>query len=929
MKIYYSSEFVGSRAYLDMKSHPVMMDCVVVNIEGLLRVVELRLGLHSPQTQFSRRLVAYYKAVHQYMQSGCSYPKLAESYRVSPLATCREMLRWRDALALCGWTADSVAPTHRLKVLQGVERYYSEVSHDEDYQRYTKMYERLGRGQKLMQGVTIMVASSPEYEHPRVRQLLSLMVADGATIEQLAPNDNGSNNNLSRIAHLLADETQDKVTLNEADDSFAVWHFKDELVANEYLAMLPQGTFDVAILPHSKQTDNYLRLMGKPSVGSSVDNSAPQIVQLFFLGLALLQRPLNVNILIQWLYSPVHPLPAYLRYRLAERLSRTGGWCNTDVDPDGRSTTCYQCLQDWIEGQYEREHDKPIDENEKARRKELAHVYLPEFESQTSSEVSVERIRLLLDHLSAWCKQRLAMLGMATTDVEQTQFHQLYELCDTFSMIIEVDNVGGNISYSTIEQHLASLYESTSFVQYKAQAGCMATVNSSAQIAAEADKILWTGLYNYQPILPATDFLTPTEREALEKDLDLWEPNLLRKAQAQFMQQPWRFCQKQLVLVTLDKYNGELAEKHPLIVRLEQQIGNFKQFVTTPTLPEDGYVAVEPLDNSRKSMDNPQYVQIRNTALLKWRQMESPTSVESLIQYPIDYVLQRLAHIEDNGQSDMANVNTTKGNVAHGVIEHLFYKQGDVESGYPDAIRERIRQHFHETFDMIIQKKGAILLMPENIIERRQLEGQLLRCLYNLVDIMANNHLHVIACEMPLKGNTLGAPNELTPQMSGFADMILANEKGQHVVFDFKWTNGKNYYYQLLKNNESVQLAIYTELLSELTDESHVPTAYYLMPMGRLYTTNPFVGSYVERIKVDEDKTGDIVYRIVNSYLYRRNEIQNGRIEMGEEEPLSLLDYFNETTSLHLLPLKSKGTGKDGDDMKAANIFSNYINLKD
>lgn len=929
MKIYYSSEFVGSTAYLDMKMHPVLMDCVVVNIEGLLRVIELRLGLYTPKYQSTRRLVAYYKAVHQYMQTGCSYPKMAESYQVSPLATCREMLRWRDALALCGWTINTVAPTRRLKMLQEIEYYYSQTAHEEDYQRYTRIYKKLSEGKKRMLDVTIILASSSEYEHPRIRQLLSLVAEDGATIEMQSAQDKESTNNLSCIAQLLAGEVQDKVTLDETDDSVKIWHFKDELAANEYLAMLPDGAFDVAILPHSKQTDNYLRLMGKPSVGSTVDNSAPQIVQLFFLGIALLQRPLNVNILIQWLYSPVHPLPAYLRYRLAERLARTGGWYNTDVDPDGRSTTCYQCLQEWIEGQYESRHDVPIDEVEKARRRELADVYLPEFESQTSTDVSVERIQQLLDHLSAWSKQRLAMLGMNTTDVEQTQFHQLYELCDIFSMIIEIDNVGGHISNSVIEQHLASLYESTSFVQYKAQAGCMATVNSCAQIAAEADRILWTGLYNYLPTQPATDFLTPTEREALEKELDLWNANLLRKAQAQLMLLPWRFCRKQLVLVTLDKYNGQLAEKHPLIVRLQQQISNFKQFVSTPTLPEEGYIEVEPIDNSRKSMDNPQYVQIQNTALLQWRQTESPTSVESLIQYPIDYVLQRLAHIEDNGQSDMANVNTTKGNVAHGVIEHLFYKEGDPESGYPDAIRERIRLHYHETLDMIIQKKGAILLMPENIIERRQLEGQLLRCLYNLMDIMSNNHLHVIACEMPLKGNTLGTPNELTPKMSGFADMILADEKGHHVVFDFKWTNSKNHYYRLLKNNESVQLAIYTELLCELSDEHDVPTAYYLMPMGRLYTTYPFAGSYVEHVKIDDDKTGDIVYRIVNSYIYRRNEIQNGRIELGEEEPLSLLDYYAETDSMRLLPLKSKGVAKDGNDLKSANIFSNYINLKD
>jgi hypothetical protein len=95
--------------------------------------------------------------------------------------------------------------------------------------------------------------------------------------------------------------------------------------AEEYLAMMDDDTFDVSIKPDAKLTDNFLHMMGKPVTGSSVANSAPQIIQLFFTGVAMLARPLNIGALLQWLYAPIHPLPAGFRYQLAERLARTGG----------------------------------------------------------------------------------------------------------------------------------------------------------------------------------------------------------------------------------------------------------------------------------------------------------------------------------------------------------------------------------------------------------------------------------------------------------------------------------------------------------------------------------------------------------------------------------------------------------------------------
>jgi len=232
---------------------------------------------------------------------------------------------------------------------------------------------------------------------------------------------------------------------------------------------------------------------------------------------------------------------------------------------------------------------------------------------------------------------------------------------------------------------------------------------------------------------------------------------------------------------------------------------------------------------------------------------------------------------------------------------------------------------YKEVFDRAVETKGAILLLQENAIERRQLFEQLRECLDHLIDIIEKNGLRVAACEMQLNGNTFGTPGEETPAMHGFADMILVRENGQHVIFDFKWTSSRSYYQGLLQKNRSSQLAIYAKLLRELTEEKSLPTAYFLMPRGRLYSTEDFKSYWAHQVKVNEGCEGDIVSKIVASYRYRRSEIMSGKIEMGEGMPLECLDYFNDTELNNLFPLKPE---YGHDDIKEVYGFSSYMNLK-
>ena len=926
MRVFFSFDYKGGHAYLGMKEQPLKMDVQVTDIGRLLDFMELRLGLHTVPMSETDRLVGYYKSVRDYMKAHAEDAdnQLYGSYVVSPLATSREMLKWRDALAVCGWTKDSPAPSRRLRVLQGVEQIFAEKNFPDFSKRQNAIIERLKQKKGVMKDVTFVMPFEVKLIHPALKEIFDLSQADGAQIERIETPEIKGEDNLAKLKKLLTTENASSTELSLDDNSVRIWNFKDDLEAEEYLAMMDDDTFDVSIKPDTKLTDNFLHMMGKPVTGSSVANSAPQIIQLFFTGVAMLARPLNIGALLQWLYAPIHPLPSSFRYRLAERLARTGGWLPETME-EGKGD-CYQLVEEWKEGKMEAEKGQPIDDKERAARQFKASVFLPDFEEDHETTMKAQRLHTFLKELSAWSRQRSAIIAQDTPDdLRITQLTRLSELCETLKNLTDDLQPTAEVAYSEIEKHLACLYEPSEFVQYRAQASSRFTVSVPGQIAAKADTILWGGLHDFEPMLPATDFLTPSELKELKDCLKLWNPDDVRKAQQQTLLLPLLFCQKQLTLITLERVGGTIVNKHPMIVRLEQQVGNYKKLTTNPKIKEDAYVPVSALTNNAISGTNGLYTEIKRTDLIKWKEHESPTSIDKLMQNPIDYALENIAYISDNGQSDLSNIAMTKGNVAHAVIQHLFYIPGDTQSGLAPAIKQRVEANYKSVFDKVVETKGAILLLQENAIERRQLFEHLRECIDHLIDIIEKDNLQVVACEMQLDGNTFGAPNEKTPTMHGYADMVLTRPDGQHVIFDFKWTSSKSYYQGLLQKNRSSQLAIYAELLRELTDEKILPTAYFLMPRGRLFSTESFNSYWAYRINVDAGCEGDIISKIVASYRYRREEIMSGRIEMGEGAPLTSLDYFNDTETHHLFPLKPL---YGHDEIKDVYEFSNYSHLK-
>ena len=375
---------------------------------------------------------------------------------------------------------------------------------------------------------------------------------------------------------------------------------------------------------------------------------------------------------------------------------------------------------------------------------------------------------------------------------------------------------------------------------------------------------------------------------------------------------------EQLILVVTDYVGGEPAQKHPFMVRLESLIDkdNLKQFIKTPNLLEENMENVSLVRNENTQSQ----IEFEHADLLKWPKHLSPTTLSTLVEYPLDYVLERMLNIVNTGPGSIADVKTTKGTVAHAVIEGLFAPRDGKDRSTADEIEQRVKQEFNDQVRKSIEACGAILYLPENRLEAELLTEQLQKCLNVLLTIIRENRLTVTGCEQRVQKDMGMIKTEEGWDMIGFIDMTLEDENHHPVVFDFKWTSSKSYYRDLLTANRSIQLELYRTMLSAEKRDAVERVAYFLMPESHLYSLEHFNGLHCTQLQpVNRD---NIVEQLKNAFFYRKKQIDSGRIEIGEGFPCGMLDYYNATEAESLFPLNVK------DGQQESNIFSNYSLFK-
>ena len=914
MKILFSPEYSG-QVYTQSG---VMMDAVVTNTTGLINLLELRLGLHYEEIPVYERMAHYYDAVSKYMTT---YPDnvMAESFRLAGLSTAKSMLGWREELRSADWKFNGADISDRLSVLIGVEKYFCQKSGNDMAERLHTVTEQVMAQELDCSEMTLQLACEKNLLKPSVSTLISVLEQQGAKVE-LIPEADYMENNLSRVRHLIAEGQQGKIRLDENDSSLLIYQFSDERAAYEYLSYQKLDDVDVWINADNKQMDNWLMLMNQPMTGSVAADCIPQLTQLFVMGLGMFSSPLDVNILIEWLNMPLHPIDRFFRLRLAESIVTEGGY---------RNGTCRQLIKDYIDGKFVYLNDEqkalPEDELQKIREKDykkrqrMADIFLPPLESV--KEIRTDDVRLFVSELSAWSRQRAHLLEEDLDCVSWIeQLMTVASMCDALHILLGTINVP-IIDYKIIDSWISSIYEKGAYTNAAAERGCRIVVDSPSKIATVAKKTVWLGVEGDDGHTQECAFLYPSEKRKLTEQhyINPWDDANESHYHEHMRMTPLRMTEDQLILVVCKTRGGETTLKHPLIVRLEQQVENIEKFILTPKIDSGDMTEVKIVENGGVAAE----LQFEYADKLRWPDHLSPTSIAILVEHPFDYLMERMLNITADGKAQMADVKTTMGNVAHAVIEALFSPAEGRRYATPDEISLRM-EHYDAEYIKVVEAKGAILQLAENRLKEKLLHEQLRVCLDTLLEILKDNDLKVTGCEQYVQANlNLGLPdasekdeNEEKRDVLGFIDMTLEDTEGYPVVFDFKWTTWAKGYQDKLESNRSVQLELYRIMLGQKARNEVRRVAYFLMPEARLYSKEVFKGRHC--IQITPDNRDNIVEELRQSVIYRKKQLECGVVETNGV--YDELQYVKDTEVNGLFPLK-----KDEEkNMKEENFFSQY-----
>ena len=572
------------------------MDTVVANTIGLVNLLELRLGLHYEDVPEQERVAHYYDAVCKYM---ATHPKnvMAASFKTAGLSTAKAMLAWREELRGADWDFDGEDISERLAALIGVEEHFRKQDGCDMAGRLHIVTDQVAIQKLDCTDMVIEMAVAKDLLKPTTKTLIEVLESQGARIEQVS-GISDTDNNLSKVRKLIASKQKGKIRLNKYDDSIQIWKFADDRLACEYLSYNNMEDVDVWINSDNKQMDNWLMLMDKALTGSVTVDCSPQLTQMFVIGLGLFANPLNVNTLIEWLNMPVHPIDKFFRSALADCIVTEGGY---------RNEACKAKIDQFVEGKFVYLDDEqkalPEEEQEKIRlkdkkkRQKQVSVFLLSLESNNA--INTEDVKQFVIELSSWARQRAHLIaGEADNEQWVEQLMTVSAMCDAFHILLGTVNTE-TIDYKTIDSWMSTIYEKGAYTNAVAERGCRTVVDSPAKIASVANRTVWMGVDGDASRGQECAFLYPSEKAKLVEQMYIhpWGEESENNYHEQVMMTPLRMTCGQLILVVRERMGGEQTLKHPLIVRLEQQVENIEDFVVRPSIGIEDRHKVEIVEN--------------------------------------------------------------------------------------------------------------------------------------------------------------------------------------------------------------------------------------------------------------------------------------------------------------------------------------------
>lgn len=826
MNIIYSPEF-NSASYINLQQRRgQLLGLKVCGSIELLSELELRAGITVLEQSEPERLVAF----HESVKKNVTGTIFEESFNTDEVGVARQLMAWTDNLLMAGWTPDATIESDKLKALAKIVK---GVIGKHVAQRWQDLSAFLKEHQVFQKDDVFEI---------HTKELIPAVIL--STIDQLAK---------QATVNYVSNE-------GEMPTDFSVYHFKTRTEAYQWYLSQPDALNDVDVTISSDNCvlNDMAISMGKPTVHSKSQNSNPQLLQLFKLGMSLFARPLNVYNLLSYLQVPGNPLGG-VSYKLARVLADEGG-----INEEWQKTID--------------EYDFTDKEGKDKREEKLAFIDMIK-KDYSPENILVSDVKTYSDKLAHWCDKLL--LSKKVDDERKEQLVVLAAFCRSLRSILPND---GYISSDELKAHVDGIYRPQPFTHMTAQKDSPDVISDITQLVDPAPKVCWLGCVGASVRSYPFDFLNHSEYEGLK------DAGIIIPSKSDFYTQHHQLQMAalktigNLILVTWEFDGNARQEEHPLVAELKQlNREEWNLHVKNNEKPN-----LQTVDREISTLEpQPNYQLSRNMSKLH-REEESYSSVTSLIQHPFDYTMQYLLKLREPQVGQLPDLDTTKGFVAHLLVETLVKKYHEQMADEYLSLDASVIQ---ELINDCIMKKGAILMLPEYRIERQQFEGILQESIEALAGIINELKLKPVDSEVELNVtlDTIGA-------FTAKIDLLLKDANDKYVIFDLKWSESKSYQ-ERLEQNKAMQLELYSRAIKEHYGSDVAGVAYYLFPKMTLYTTDFPTSDHIRQIMVKtEASNGELFEEIKNSYAYRRETLDNGFIEESELTEIAELAYTKAST---------------------------------
>ena len=827
------------------------------------------------------------------------------SFKTDSAGMSRTILTWRDALVEVGWNAKSYAGNSvKLSLLSDIE--------PEDMPKgeadYWHMLIQLASASRILpENINIVVTCSKKEVKPHIAHILDKQQEFGVSVEYYAEKAHCASGNLGKIQEAIISESKDKIVLDDVDETFLYLTFTNEDDALRYVATEPIDKSAVYFCSKPKRFDNTLRLLGKPTIGSSMASGSPQVVQLFMLGNGLFEYPLNIHRIIAWLNLPINPIDRGLRRALCNALTESGGINNAEWK---------KAMSDYIASSEDKKEQK-------AHAEQLVN-FLP---IPQSDVIDAEAVMLFNENLRKWAIAKLAMKKFPYDDIVREQIAAIESYCSTLIKMLE--QAPAEFSFLDLQLWCKNIAQPSTYTQYNAEVCSHTSIASMGDLHDIADGVVWfpaedagVEAYPFENLNDA-EYAEVADQGAMPYIRE--HHSLMNQAALQRI----LLNTKSITIIEAEKCNGEKVARHPLVLQLNERIkGGLESIAQHKTLSED-YTTTDRLVNNQN--ENPILVELSEQVKLKERhecyedeakQAESYSSLSQLIQHPFTYVCERCAKLDDRSMPSAQDLDKTLGNVAHLIIEKVF-------DGKPiKEACEYYKSEYETIFEESVNEKGLLLRLPEYAIDLRRLKSKMQEALDKLAETIINNGLTVDACEYEFKqAKWTDAGGSVS--LGSRADMLLSDAEGGKVIFDFKYSCSKSRKTEV-EENRALQLEVYRYMAKqEFGKDTKVRVAYIHLPDVTILTADELdLPNKQDVLKVQDDrKYANVIAEAARSYRFRWEQLKAGKIERVEGCVPGTGEYASQIDEQLLFPLTTHKP--DNKEVYSTDKFDKgYKNLK-